>query len=385
VIWTIEQLIALTEREVALDPSFGDEILLRTPGCTPDELDKLGEALPGLPESYLSVAARVALPNVSIGYLNLAPGRRQDGSLLKRLTHANSSAWPLWEFVDQQNLYHVADYEGDMICVVREGSPNVGEVLRVDLSCPPTPNLHRTAQSFEQLLLGFGNLHEQHIAERFGPEVIDEVLTSMQAELGLDEEQMEDWTWVAEVALGEDESYDQHVDVAPPALGSHIQQTSNVQLDYSDYDADIVSEHMRPAPEGYDAYTAIPSWPGWQVDVFVDRLHGGIPVRGFWTIFEERIYKLVQQSEFVPLSGSGYAERYRPQICLLVVKGRPKPGYRDWTLLDVASYDLPGVEIGVEATEEIAALRRGLPELLAELPKKKTKASGRTARDDALD
>jgi hypothetical protein len=365
---TIQDLVALTEREVAMDPVLADEILLRSPGCSPTEITELRAALPGLPESYLSVAERVSLPNVSIGYLNLAPGRRQDGSLLKRLTHANSSAWPLWGFVAKNGLYHVADYEGDMICVVREGRPNAGEVLRMDLSCPPTPELHRTAQSFEQLLLGFGSLREQHVEERFGPEAIDEVLTSLQEEFGLDEEQLEDWTWFAEVALGEDESYDQHVGDEAPALESNIQQTSNLQLDDSDCDTDIVSTFDHPVPEGFDAFAAIPSWPDWQIDTYKSQINGSIQ-SAFYSRFEGRVYQLRQwPAPNHDPSYLGYAGR-TARIMLSVIRGTPKPWNLDWVLDEVTTYPLSGFEPWEEAREAIAGYRRRLPDLLAELPK----------------
>jgi hypothetical protein len=265
--------------------------------------------------------------------------------------------------------YHVADYEGDMICVVRDGLPNAGELIRMDLICPPTPELHRTAQSFEQLLFGFGSLREQHVEERFGPEAIDEVLSPIRAELGLDEEQMEDWTWFAVVALGEDEPDDQDVDDVPPAPNSHIHHISTAPLDDSDFDADVVSEHQRPVPEGFDTFAAIPTWPNWERDTFVNRFDGSVR-RAFYSRLDGRVYQMAQWPQpNLDLSYVGY-EGKSAHVRLCVIRGTPKPWNPDWVLDDVAKYPLVGFEPWEEAHKEIAALRRKLPELLAELPEK---------------
>jgi hypothetical protein len=388
VIRALDDLIALSNLEADKTASEGfvniaEEVRLRKPGCTPDEMNRIRTALLGIPESYLSVAAYVALPKVSIGNLTLAPGRPQDESLFDRLTHANSPAWPLWDFVNHHCLYHVADYEGDMICVVRDGKLNAGEILRIDLSCPPTPELHRTAWSFEQLMLGFGRLREQFLEERFGPDAIDEVLASLVSDFELDAEQTEDWAWFAEVALSDDEvALDDTAEVpaarsldaegtilgttGPGALGQTSPRFANTERD-----ADIVSEYQRPRPEGYDRFAAIPTWPDWQVDNFV-QLNGSVN-RFYWSRYEGHAYQLAQ---WPGPNGDRSDEIYAimaPHIRLLVVKGTPKPWNPDWDLREVARYPLQGIEPWVEAQEEIAKCRRRLPELLAEAAAKKKK------------
>jgi hypothetical protein len=150
----------------------------------------------------------------------------------------------------------------------------------------------------------------------------------------------------------------------------------------SECDADVASEHVRSAPSGYDHFGSIPSWPDRELDIYVS---DGLRIRGFWTNLDNQVYKLVQSRDSIPKNDSGIGERFLPQIWLLLVKGRPKPGPRDWTLHQLATYDLPEIPVGIEAPEEIAAFRRRLPELLAELPKRQAKASGLTARDDGLD
>jgi hypothetical protein len=210
VIQTIADLIEMTEREADSTekqgfPTIAEQTRLRSPGCSIEEIARLREALPGLTESYLNVAAQVYLPNVSIGYLSLAPGGLRDGNLFNRLTKFNSPASPQWDYVDDHNLYEVAHYPGSLVCVAREGTVRPGEVVRVDYEWGGVDDLvlHRTTWSFEQLLLGFGRIREQRLAKRRGPEVIDEVLRSLRKDFGFDDEQMEDWTWFASEALGE--------------------------------------------------------------------------------------------------------------------------------------------------------------------------------------
>jgi hypothetical protein len=76
--------------------------------------------------------------------------------------------------------------------------------MRVDYEWGGVGNLQlcRTAWSFEQLLLGFGRIKEQFIARRFGPPVVEDVLTSLRSDYDFDEEQMSDWTWFVDIELG---------------------------------------------------------------------------------------------------------------------------------------------------------------------------------------
>jgi hypothetical protein len=210
VIQSIADLMAMSEIDaVAAEkrgfPGIAEQTRLRSPGCSAEEIARLRGVYPMLPEQYLSVAAQVYLPNVSIGYLSLAPGGLRDGNLFNRLTKFNSPASPQWDYVDDHNLYEVAHYPGSLVCVAREGTVRPGEVVRVDYEWGGVDDLvlHRTTWSFEQLLLGFGRIREQRLAKRRGLEVIDEVLTSLRTDFDFDDEQMEDWTWFASEALGE--------------------------------------------------------------------------------------------------------------------------------------------------------------------------------------
>jgi hypothetical protein len=156
VIRTIDELIALTEREAASTeergfPENAEQTRLRVPGCTPYELASIRAALPGLPESYLAVTARVSLPNISIGDFGLAPGGLYDGDLADRLLEENGPNSPQWDFVNHHALYHVAYYPGSLICVSRDGTEHPGEVFEVDYGWGGIDDLQlrRVAWSFE--------------------------------------------------------------------------------------------------------------------------------------------------------------------------------------------------------------------------------------------
>jgi hypothetical protein len=206
VIETIDDLVALTEAHAAMRPLNANEIRLRTPGCTENEIARLQKALPGLPESYLNVAKRVTLSFVSISGLVVSPGKRGGEDLFTRLTRANSPSSPQWGFVDAHGLYEVAQYPGSLVCVARLGTARAGEVLRIDYGWDGVDNLQllRNAWSFDQLLLGFGRIREQLLAKRFGPDVVVEVLTSLKSDFAFDEEQMKDWLGLVGEAIGEE-------------------------------------------------------------------------------------------------------------------------------------------------------------------------------------
>jgi hypothetical protein len=270
----------------------------------------------------------------------------------------------LWDFIDQHRLYHVADYEGDIICVIREGRANAGQVIRIDMSCPPTPEPHRVARSFEQLVIGFGRLREQFLDGCLGPAAIARVLIALQRDFELDEEQMEEWTWFAEVALGEDEPSSDPSPIAPPEPTANHMPIETAQNERGFLGEDVISELRRPIPSGFDTYGSIPSWPSWQLDEWV---YGGCLTRSYWTNFEGQAYKLYQRFSSIDPDARQITLQLIPQIELQIVRGRPKPGNPNWNLNELMRYSLQNVEKGVEAAAEIAVFRRRLPELLSNL------------------
>lgn len=118
-------------------------------------------------------------------------------------------------------------------------------------------------------------------------------------------------------------------------------------------DADIVSEYQRPVPEGFDRFAAIPSWPGWQFDSFVDRIDGSV-FRSYWAKFDGRVYRLAQFPTPFRGSAPSIPAGIKPQIELCVVEGTPKPWNPDWTLRKLVAYPLPGIDPTKEARGEIA-------------------------------
>lgn len=208
-IQTLNDLIALAVMEATAAeqrgfPGIAARTRLEIPGSSEEEINMLRQRLQGIPESYLDVAKQITLAARSIGYLDLSPGPFNEDDLLARLVDANSDEWILWELVDQHRLYHVAGYPGCIVCVARQETPVPGEVVFVDYDWGDEPMLRRTAWSFEQLLLGFGRIREQRLAQRKGQESIDEVLSSLRTDFGFDDEQMEDWAWFVGVALGQE-------------------------------------------------------------------------------------------------------------------------------------------------------------------------------------
>lgn len=369
-IQTLEELIALTEAGALASNYIADEILLRTPGCSELEIAQLREALPGLPASYWDVAAKVALPIVSIGYLQLAPGGLFGGTLFDRLTDANSATWPLWEFVDQHDLYHVADRDSSLYCVAREGAAHPGEVVRIDYEWGGVnPQPHRVAWSFEQLMLGYGRISEQAQAGRFGPDAVEAVLHSMREDFGLDDEQIEDWWLTADEVLSETLfSVEERND---PVFGVPRDRHERSEMDTGSFDdeTDVVSIFPRQAPTPkYDYVAAVPEWPGWQREATG---YGDLPSSQYWTKYDGQVYMLRQGQKGNPNPTAGVYSCFTPTVWIFALRGNPKPGNRNWTLRDVAHYALPNVKPGEEAREEVAAFRRRLPELLSDLPAKK--------------
>jgi hypothetical protein len=203
---TLQDLHLFSKTQAADERLIGDEILIPSPGLSAEEVARVRAELPGLPDSYLSVVKELDLESDQIEF-QLSPcshGKRR-GDMVRCLLGRNSEENYFFPLLTENKLYEVGDYEGDPVCVSGRDAAHPGEVIRVDHE---VQTLHRMANNFEQLVIGLGRLWEHYgDSGPRGQEGVDVFLTSIKQDFGLDDEQLQEWTWVSEMML--DDSWDE--------------------------------------------------------------------------------------------------------------------------------------------------------------------------------
>lgn len=197
---TLDDLVEHTQRLAGRLPSLAEEVLLRSPGSSSAEVRRLLSALPGLPANYVDCLRRLALEGVSLGYFELAPPKARQSGLVDALIVANGELNPFLEELTKRALVSVASYEGDPLCVAVEGSERPGEVWRLDLGYGPEPLFSRVADSFEDMLIAAGRLDEMRATGAEGWLPVEDFIESLDP-FDLDEEQLRNWRFFAEMAL----------------------------------------------------------------------------------------------------------------------------------------------------------------------------------------
>jgi hypothetical protein len=193
-----------------------------------------------MPESYLKVAATIALPRKSIGHLELATGGRREGSLLDFLSKANGPAFPLWPLVALGRFYFVAAYQRHLVCVRQDGAERAGEVFMIMLSKPPSLSIMPVAFSFEQLLIGFGRIREKWRTNQLGEAAIEAFLNSLSRDLGFQSDQMQTWSFI-----GYHELWDPGTDGSQEAIVQ--EELARDETEEPEY---IFPDTRRPIPVG---------------------------------------------------------------------------------------------------------------------------------------
>jgi hypothetical protein len=220
---TLDELVSFTERYFKASyeedfPELAEQFVLRTSGCSDSEIQMLREEFPGIPTSYLEIAALVSLPKIQLGYFRPAPGGVYERSLYDRLSEINSPDHHFSQQLHEQHLYCVAGYSGDLICVRRElgefrglksdrssdETLQPGEVVRILIEPGAPLVVWRVAWTFEQTLVGFGRLKELSLDQQFGRDVVAAFLRAMRADFHLDDEQLSQWDVFAREQIGED-------------------------------------------------------------------------------------------------------------------------------------------------------------------------------------
>ncbi|GFM58479.1 hypothetical protein PSCICF_46570 [Pseudomonas cichorii] len=155
------ELVAYSEQMALKFPTIAAEIRLCKPGISNRALVHLIEGVPYLPESYLSVIREVRIFGVSIGRLNLWPVSFDKDDLVMSLIEVNGSVSNPWlDFYNANSVVEVARIGANIICLGRKFGGDEGGVYFFDVSSGPAVALKKVADSFEQLLVVAGNMHD---------------------------------------------------------------------------------------------------------------------------------------------------------------------------------------------------------------------------------
>lgn len=176
-------------------PEDTDRSDLTSPLC---DLELLKATISGLPESYLDVAKKIALKGKVLGYFSLWPEAFDQETLEETLVKANSETAPFTSTFRKHGCYQIATYEAEPIGIVREGEPNEGSIIKLDIDSPVL-EISKLASSFEEFLLIAGSLDKAQM-ENQGPDALDSFLEDIQR--ATDKDIASNWRVICEVAFG---------------------------------------------------------------------------------------------------------------------------------------------------------------------------------------
>ncbi|GFM70308.1 hypothetical protein PSCICL_13000 [Pseudomonas cichorii] len=155
------ELVAYSEQVAQKFPSIAAEIKLCEPGISDSALATLVKGVPSLPDDYLNVIKQIKVFGVSIGRLNLWPVPFDRSDLVVSLLEVNGSSSNPWlGFYDSNNVVEVARIESNIICLGRKPGEHEGVAYFFDVSSGPDVVLKKVANSFEQLVVIAGNMHD---------------------------------------------------------------------------------------------------------------------------------------------------------------------------------------------------------------------------------
>lgn len=154
----VDDLKIFSEQVAQRFPIIANEIRIFSPGCSGDEVDRLKNELPNIPDSYLGVAKDIHLAGVSIGPLALWP-RMFGVYLVDALIAANRDiSNPHLNVYRSNRLIEVARWEANPVCLadVSHGE-QVGRVYLINVASGITPSVISVANNFSDLLLVAAN------------------------------------------------------------------------------------------------------------------------------------------------------------------------------------------------------------------------------------
>lgn len=157
----LNELVKYSAKVAGKFPVIASEIKLCTPGYSDAVFAKISAEVPYLPDSYFDVVKQIQVVGVSIGQLNLWPVPYGKKDFVASIVEANTSSDnPYLKFYSDNNLVEVARLEANIVCLGQKHSQICGNAYLVDISSGPTPTFLKLANSYEQLIICAGNLHD---------------------------------------------------------------------------------------------------------------------------------------------------------------------------------------------------------------------------------
>jgi hypothetical protein len=153
----IEDLISFTNNLEIILPQLKGKIALNYSGCPKEEIDKIKNAFPKMPKTYLDFVKQIDLVGKSIGYFQLAPNSEKGETLYEKLNNCNiHSAFK--EVFQMNEVYQIGSWEADPICIVYKSNQLVnGQIVKLNSEIKnQKPDI--LANSFVDYLLIVGNL-----------------------------------------------------------------------------------------------------------------------------------------------------------------------------------------------------------------------------------
>jgi hypothetical protein len=203
----LDELRAFTENEANRDPAIVRQVLLRTPGCSDEEIRQLCGFEPNLPPIYIKCIATLSLKGISLsGFFRLWPGGNVfKGTFVEDFQAANSPGWYHQREFAGMGLLRVASWNDADICVAKIASPSFAtdSVLRFgDADRVANPTV--LCRDFEQFLVAAGNVAEIFVKEKeTAAEGRIEMLLDRLRSIGLTRTEIEKWRDIAEVTYQE--------------------------------------------------------------------------------------------------------------------------------------------------------------------------------------
>jgi hypothetical protein len=198
----LDELIKYSENVAAKFPVIASEIRLCSPGYSDDLLAEVGNEVPYLPDSYFSVVKKIQIVGVSIGQLNLWPVPYGKKDFVASLVEANTSSDnPYLQFYKENSLVEVARLEANIVCLGRKGAQISDQVYLVDICSGPNPVLQKLANSYEQLLIVAGNLHDISMTYEDDEDAGVSKFQSRLTQLGVEVDSANIWNELLEEAL----------------------------------------------------------------------------------------------------------------------------------------------------------------------------------------
>ncbi|QOL19884.1 hypothetical protein [Candidatus Bodocaedibacter vickermanii] len=197
-ILNLEDLFQFMKKHAKEEPLIAEDIMISAPGISTDETNRMIEAFPTLPNSYLSFITKYDVKQIDLAGYEISVCNQKSNNFAREMIFWNGATERRYPISKRHDLvYFGSDGFDEFFVAGTKSDYKEGEILSIDHECYEDKSIpiKRVAPDYETFLIICANKYQLQMNGEQGLETFMKELRLRLDALNLPKEYYDYWVW----------------------------------------------------------------------------------------------------------------------------------------------------------------------------------------------